>query len=177
MTRLVLNGLSLHGELSRAGGLRLTGLDAAASGKVAEPLREFLLNIERVSLRDTRLILALPGGGVRNLGLDLELSRERSQREVQATLSSSAGARIAVLARGLGDPFKPDLFSGQLYLDVQSTDLGAVQDMFADQELPVSADGAVDLELWLNWEKGEPFVATRIEGRELRVSTQGAAGQ
>ena len=175
MTRLVLNGLSLHGELSRAGGFRLTGFDAAASGPMAEPLREFLLNIERVSLRDTRLLLALPGGGVRDLGLDLELSRDGSQRDVQATLSSSAGGHIAVLARGLGDPFKPDLFSGQLYLDLQSADLGAAQEMFADRVLPVSVDGAADVELWLNWEKGEPFVAARIEGRDLRVSTQGAA--
>lgn len=175
MTRLALNGLSLRGELSSAGGFRLAGFGAAASGPTAGPLREFLLNIERVSLRDTHLALALPGGGVRNLGLDLELSREGSQRDVQATLSSSAGARIAVLARGLGDPFKPDVFSGQLYIDLQSTDLGAMREMLADRELPVSADGAVDLELWFNWEKGEPFVATRIAGRDLRVSTQGAA--
>ncbi len=123
MTRLVLNGLSLHGEMSPAGRFRLTGFDAAASGPTAEPLREFLLNIEQVTLRDTRLILALPGGGVRNLGLDLELSRDGSQRDVQATLSSSAGGHIAVLARGLGDPFKPDLFTGQLYLNLQSADL------------------------------------------------------
>ena len=74
----------------------------------AEQLRTFLLNVELITLRNNRLILTMPSGEVRDLGLDLQLSREGSFRRVEATLSSSRGARIAVLAQGVGDPFQPE---------------------------------------------------------------------
>ena len=160
MTRLVLDGLSLRGELSSEGEFSLAGFGRERGGATA-PLREFLLNIERITLRDNRLILTMPDGDVRDLALQLELSREGSQRHVQATLVSSAGAQIDVVAQGLGDPFTPALFAGQVYLNMQSAHLGAVRDMFAEQAIAVWADGAVDLELWLNWDKGKPSVQAR----------------
>jgi uncharacterized protein (TIGR02099 family) len=171
MTRVELNGLSLRGELSREGGLRLTGF-GGGTDETAEQLRDFLLNVESVTLRDNRLTLTMPSGEVRDLDLDLRLSREGSQRHVAATLSSTRGARIAVLAQGVGDPFHPELFSGQVYLNMQTTDLGAVRDLVPDGTLPVWADGAVNLQLWLAWDKGNPSVEARLEGRDLLVAGQ-----
>jgi uncharacterized protein (TIGR02099 family) len=176
MTRLVLDGLSLNGVLTREGVFSLSGF-GPGTGRTAEPLREFLLNVERITLRNNWLILALPDGEVRYLDLDLELSREGSQRHVQAALASSGGARIAVVAQGLGDPFRPEVFSGQIYLDMQSTDLGAIKDVLADQSLPVWADGTVDLELWLNWDKGKPSVEARLEGGDLLIAANDASWQ
>lgn len=168
LTRLVLNDLSLRGELSRDGVLTLAGV-TDSPGESVEQLREFLLNVESISLRNNRLILTMPSGEVRDLGVDLQLSREGSQRRVQATLSSSTGARLAILAQGMGDPFRPELFSGQVYVHALSTDMGAVQDLLGGQSLPVWADGGADLEFWLTWEKGRPSMAARLEGRDLRV--------
>tara|TARA_R110002124_G_scaffold22915_6_gene85541 strand:- start:86 stop:4093 length:4008 start_codon:yes stop_codon:yes gene_type:complete len=169
MSTLVLDDLLLRGELSRDGKIRLSGF-GQGEGQTAAPLREFILNVERISLRNNRLMLTLPGGEVRDLGLDLELAREGSERHVQATLASSAGARIAVVARGLGNPFTPQLFSGQLYLDMQSTDLGAVRRMLADRFLSAWTDGTADLQLWLNWDRGTPSVAARLESGDLLVA-------
>lgn len=176
MTRLVLDGLSLRGELSRDGGFKLVGF-GGEPGETAEPLREFLLNIERISLRNNRLVLTMPEGEVRDMELDLELSRDGSQRHIQATLVSSAGAQIAIVAQGLGDPFKPAVFSGQSYLDIQSTDLGAIRDMFVGQSFPGWADGTVDLELWFNWHKGKPSVQARLESGNLLLAANDASWQ
>ena len=176
MTRVELTDLSLHGELSRDGTLSLTGF-GGSGGEMAEQLREFLLHIELVALRNNRLILTMPGGEVRDLGLDLLLSRDGSQRRVEATLTSTRGARIVVLAEGVGDPFRPELFSGRVYADIQSTDLGAIKDLLVDQSLPAWADGAIDLQLWFAWDKGNPSVEARIEGRDLLVVGQNSSWQ
>lgn len=176
MTQLVLSDLSLRGELSGNGDFQLLGFGGEA-GQPAAALREFLLNIEHITLRNNRLLLTLPNGQVRDLALDMELARDGSERRMEATLASSAGARITVLAQGLGDPFSPATFSGQAYLAMQSTDLGAIKDVFAEQALPVWADGAVDMELWFNWDRGKPSLAARLEGRDLLVSPDDAAWQ
>ncbi len=174
MTRLTLNDLSLRGELSREGGLRLTGFGSGAQDAAGQ-LRAFLLNVELITLHNNRLILTMPSGEVRDLGLDLRLSREGSLRRVEAKLSSTRGAHISVLAQGVGDPFRPELFSGQAYLNIQTTDLAAVKDLWSDGSLPVWADGAVDLQLWLAWDKGHPSVEARLEGRDLLVTGRDAA--
>jgi uncharacterized protein (TIGR02099 family) len=176
LTHLVLDGLNLRGELSSEGVFQLSVLGGEA-GQTAEPLRDFLLNIEQITLRDNRLLLTLPNGEVRDLALDLALSRDGSERHVQAVLASSAGARITILAQGLGDPFSPDVFSGQVYLAMQSTDFGAIKDLFVDQALPVWADGVVDMELWFNWDRGKPSLDARLESSDLLIASQDAGWQ
>ena len=171
MTRLELTELSLRGELSRKGNLRLVGFgDAAGAGGEGEELREFLLNVERVTLNNNLLKLTMPSGEVRDFDLNLVLFRAGSQRHVEASLTSTAGTRIAIIADGVGDPFRPELFSGQAYVDIQSPDLGAVRDMLADRALPGWVEGALDLQLWLDWEKGHPLVEARLEGRDLLIA-------
>lgn len=176
MRRLALDGLTLRGEFSAAGELRLAGFGEGASESAAA-LREFLLNIESMELRNNRLLLTMPNGDVRNLQLDLQLSREGSERRVRATLTSTAGARIAVRAQGLGDPFRPEQFSGQAYLDIQSTNLGAVRDLLAASAPPAWANGAADMQLWLAWDRGTPTVQARLEARDLRIAAPDASWQ
>lgn len=176
MTSLVLNELSLRGELSRGGGLSLQGLGAGSSESAA-PLRDFLLNVESIVLRNNRLLLTLPNGDTRNLALDLTLSREGSERRMQATLTSTAGARVAILAQGLGDPFRPEQFSGQAYLNIQSTNLGAVRDLLVAASPAVWVDGAADLELWLNWDRGRPTVQARVGARNLLLGAPDSSWQ
>jgi len=176
MRRLVLKGLSLRGEFSGSGQLRLTGFGNGSGGSTAA-LREFLLNVESIVLRDNRLLLTMPDGEARDLALDLTLAREGSERRVQATLTSTAGARITVLAEGMGDPFRPAQFWGRAYFDIRSTNLGAVRDLLVATSPPAWADGAADLELWLTWDRGRPMLQARLEGRDLVVAPPGAAWQ
>ncbi len=176
VTRVVLNDLSLRGELSSTGGLHLTGFGSGAD-QTAEQLRAFLLRVESITLRHNRLILTMPSGEVRHLDLDLQLSREGSLRRVQGTLTSSRGAHIDVLAQGVGDPFQPAQFSGQVYLNIQSSDVGAVKELFTPGTLPVWANGSVDMQLWLSWEKGKPAVLAQLEGRDLKIEKSEAAWQ
>jgi uncharacterized protein (TIGR02099 family) len=169
-TRLELDGLSLTGELDENGRFRLTGF--GGGGELEDWLREFLLNIERIALSDNELQLALPNGESRLLDLELELLREGSSRYLDATLYSAHGTRIHMLGQGLGNPFRPDAFTGELYLDMGSSDLGAIGGMLTADPPPIWAEGALELELWLNWDRGEIDVESRATGRSLRVASR-----
>jgi len=175
MTRVALDDLSLRGELTAQGQFKITGFDGG--GQIGEWLQEFLLNVELVALRDNQLNVSLPNGEVRNLDLDLLLTRDGSHRRVEASLVSARGTDISVLAEGVGDPFQPQLFTGELYLDIESRDLGAVKDMLANGPPGVWAEGALDLELWLAWSKGKPTVETRIAARDLHVTDRADSWQ
>jgi len=174
VTRVVLEGLSLRGELSSAGALHLTGFGGGTE-QTADQLRDLLLHVESITLRHNRLLLTLPSGEVRDLALDLHFSREGSLRRVSGTLSTNRGARIEVLGQGMGDPFRAAQFSGQVYLNIRSTDLGAVRELLPKVTRPLWANGSVDLQLWLGWDKGVPSVLARLEGRDLRVASGDAS--
>jgi len=175
LTRVVLEDLSLRGELTDAGSLLLQGLglEGGAGGRV----REFLLNTERITLRNNRLLLTLPGGEQRRLGLDLVLTREGSHRRVDARLTSTRGAEITLLAEGLGNPFEPDHFSGRFYVEFNTTDLGAVRDLLGDRALPLWAGGAANLRVWLDWAGGGTSMQAELAGRDLLVAPADAAWQ
>ncbi|HDY81407.1 MAG TPA: hypothetical protein ENH48_00420 [Halieaceae bacterium] len=175
MTRVALDDLSLYGEFTAQRKLRIRGLDGGG-GQIGEWLREFLLNVELVALRNNSLQLTMPNGDVRDLSLDLLLSRDGSHRQMEASLLSTAGTDITILAEGVGDPFEPDLFSGELYLDIQSTNMGAVKDMLVVPPA-VWADGTLELELWLAWNKGKPTVEARLEARDLLIAGQDQSWQ
>lgn len=168
MTRLALDDLSLLAELTEEGRFRIRGFDGG--GDVGQWIREFLLNVELVALRNNRLTLTLPGGEVRDLEFNALLTRERSHRRLEANLISTRGTDISLLAEGVGDPFTPELFSGEVYVQVQSTDLGAIKDMLPRRAPDLWADGALDLELWLTWDKGKPSIASRLEARDLLIA-------
>jgi uncharacterized protein (TIGR02099 family) len=170
LTRVALDDLSLRGELTAEGKLKIKGFDGGA--EIVDWLHEFLLNVERVALRDNQLQLTLPGGESRNMVLDVLLTREGSFRRVEASLVSERGTDISILAEGVGDPFQPQLFTGDLYLDIQSTDLGAVKDMLANGPPPVWAEGTLNLELWLSWDEGEPALEASLEARDLLLTDQ-----
>ena len=169
MTQLELTELSLRGELSQGGKLQLNGFGGSDDGALEE-LREFLLNVERVTLKNNLLKLTMPGGEVRELGLDLVLFRDGSRRHAQASLISTTGTHVAIIADGIGDPFRPELFAGEAYLDIHSSDMGAVREILAIPNLPVRVEGALDLKLWFEWDRGQPTVEAQLEGRDLLIA-------
>ena len=171
MTRVALNDLSLRGELGAEGKLRIIGLDGGG-GQISEWLQEFLLNVELVMLNDNLLRLNLPSGETRNLDLSLLLSRDGSRRRIEANLTSTRGTDISILAEGVGDPFEPAFFTGDLYVNIHSTDLGAVKDVWTAGPTDIWADGGLDLEVWLAWDKGEPSMQARIDATDLLIAGQ-----
>tara|TARA_R110000823_G_scaffold91174_3_gene201087 strand:+ start:5266 stop:9237 length:3972 start_codon:yes stop_codon:yes gene_type:complete len=171
VTRLELDELVLRGELTPEGELHFEGL-SEGGGEAGEWLREFLLNIEWAALQQNLLYLTLPGGEVRMLDLDLSLAREGSNRQVWATLQSTRGTAISLRAQGVGDPFEPGEFSGDMYVELGTSDLGAMQDLFAASAPPVWASGELDLALWLSWEDEQSAVAARLDARNLNIQSR-----
>ena len=168
MTRVELESLALRGELSEDGRFRLEGIDGSG-GEIGEWLREFLLNVELISLRQNTLNLGLPGGERRQLDLSLRLERDGSRRRLDIELASSRGARINILGEGVGDPFNPELFSGELYARVSTQDLGAVKQVLSNRLTGTWAEGTVDVQAWLAFDRGETSLQGRLLGSDLVV--------
>ena len=168
MTRVELESLALRGELTEDGSFRLEGIDGNG-GELGEWLRDFLLNVELISLRQNTLNLGLPGGERRQMDLSLRLERDGSRRRLDVELASSRGARINILGEGIGDPFSPELFKGELYARVTTGDLGAVKQVLSNRFTGTWVEGAVDMEVWLTLERGETALQGRLSGSDLVV--------
>ena len=166
-TSLQLDNLELRGELQSDGRLVFPGL-GGSNPDVSRWLRDFLLNIEYVTLRGNVLQLTLPSGEQRRLALDLHLAREGSSRELQARLVSTRGVTVGVAGRGVGDPFQPESFKGQLYLDVGSTDVEAVRDLLV-REPPLWMEGQLDSRWWLAWDRGQLDIDLQLQFDNLRL--------
>ncbi len=166
-TQLELDGLKLYGAVDPQGRFGLSGF--TAGGESGRWLEQFLLNIERLTLTRNLLELALPSGAVHLLDLELDLSRSGSRRFLDATLHSTRGAAVRALGEGLGNPLQPERFRGQLYLDMTTDDLASLPAMFAREIPPLWADGAANIELWINWDRGDAEVESRLRAADLRL--------
>lgn len=165
ITSLRLDGLALNGELTPEGKLVLPGL-TGNGGEIGAWLREFLLNIEYITLQQNSLKLVLPGGEVRKFDLGMHMVRDGSTRHLSAELLSALGTRIELTGRGVGNPFNPENFSGDLYLALRSGDLGAVADMLASPPL-VWAEGNLETEFWLNWDRGQARLDFSVDASDF----------
>lgn len=171
LNHLTLNDLSLRGQLAADGKFKLTGFAGGGQDSTGW-LEEFLLNVERITLNSNTLALTLPTDETRVLGLDLLLTRNSSHRRLDATLTTTAGTRIAILASGVGDPLRPYTYTGSAYVNIQTPDLGALQAMLGDGSPPFWADGEGQLDLWLTLDEGEPSVEAQLLARDLLVYSQ-----
>ena len=152
-TSLQLDGLELSGELTADGKFVIPGL-TGSGGELGQWLREFLLNIEYITLQGNVLNLLLPNGETREYALDLHLARNGSVRQLTADMLSTAGTDIQLIGRGLGNPFRPDEFEGMLYLRLDAGNMAAVGEMFAT-EPEAWLEGRLDSEAWLSWDRGD----------------------
>ncbi|MBE9539752.1 MAG: hypothetical protein IMF06_11760, partial [Proteobacteria bacterium] len=169
IAELSLNALSLKGELSEDGKFSIAGF-GKGNADISEWLEEFLLNIERVDLTQNRLALALPNQQQRQLQLDLALRRTGSSRLLEAKIvSQTTGTQISLVAEGVGNPMKRDAFVGELYLNIDMTDLGAFQQL-VNRPSSVDIKGDLQAEFWLGWERGTPTVAFSLHGIEMDFS-------
>ena len=166
VTALELQALSIQGELTEDGRFAISGL-TGGDGQIGQFLRNFLLNVRRVTLSDTLLQLALPGGATRSLELDLRLERQGSRRRLEAHLHSPLGTSILARADGVGDPFRPALFRGNLYLDIEAAEVGELRELLVRGGPDLHTHGDLDLRLWLALDRGSIEVETHLEARNL----------
>lgn len=166
ISKLLLDALSLKAALSKEGKFSIIGFDEG-NADIGEWLEEFLLNIESVDLTDNRLALSLPNEQQRRLELDLALRRNGSSRLLEAKIfSQTTGTRVTAIAEGVGNPMKSDSFVGELYLNVDVTDLSAVQSLI-NRPARVNIKGDLQAEFWLGWERGDPTVAFNLHGIDM----------
>ncbi len=171
VSKLLLNALSLKGALSEEGAFSITGF-GNGNPDMGEWLEEFLLNIESVDLTNNRLALSLPNDKFRQLELDLALRRNGSSRLLEANIrSKTSGTSISVVAEGVGNPLIENAFVGELYLDVDVSDLWAVQQL-VNRSSPVDIEGELQAEFWLGWDRGESTVALNLHGTDLELSAK-----
>lgn len=168
LTQLSLEGLSLAGELDDNGRLRVRGL-GASDPQIGEWLEGFLANVERVVFEKSHFDLGLANGGQRDLEVDLLLAREGSRRRLTVKLSSSEDLQVLALAEGVGNPFVPETFRGQLYLDIDATDVGAIAEVMGDSLGDLKISGGLGLELWSSWDQGVPGAELRLEMTDARL--------
>jgi uncharacterized protein (TIGR02099 family) len=163
-----LDQLLLRGELTSEGKLLIAGI-GGGSGKFGERLENFLLDIEQISLINNQLFLELPDGEHRLFDLDLALKREGSSRRLDATLfSRTSGTEISLVAHGVGSPAVRERFSGDLFIDVQNSDLESIQKFFP-QDRGVQLTGEVDVQAWVAWEQGNPTIDVVLSGSDINI--------
>ena len=171
-----LDQLLLRGELTQEGKLLIAGM-GGGGGKFGERLEGFLLDSEQISLTNNQLFLGLPDGGQRLFDLDLVLKREGSFRRVDATLlSRTSGTEISVVAKGIGNPAERERFSGDLFIDVHNSNLKSIQEIFP-QDPGVQLTGAVDVQAWVAWERGDPTIEAVFSGSEINIRQSSGAWQ
>ena len=169
ISTLRLDALSLQGELSEDGRLIIAGM-GGGGGQLGEWLEQFLLNIESVNLSNNELTLSLPDGQFRYLQLDLAMHRDGGTRKLEAKiLSQSTGTQISALADGIGSPLNRDDFVGQLYLDIDVSDLSAFQQLVG-RPSTVDINGGLDARVWLAWDRGDATFEVELVGEDVNFS-------
>ncbi len=166
VSKLLLDALSLRGELSEEGKFSITGF-GDGSADISEWLEEFLLNIRSVDLTNNSLTLILPNDQRRQLKLDLGLRRNGSSRVLEAEIvSQTTGTVLTLTAEGVGNPLRTETFVGEMYLGAQLTDLKSIEEL-VNTSLGIGMEGALTAQFWLGWEFGEPTVELSLEGQNL----------
>ncbi|MFT4518942.1 MAG: hypothetical protein ACI9JM_001331 [Halioglobus sp.] len=173
LNQIVLTDLSLRGTLSEDGNISLKGFSSGGSSPGPGTwLQDFLLNIENISLHNNLLFLTMPNGDERELDFSLLLSRSGSHRQIDARLQSTAGLVVSILAKGVGNPLQPENFSGNVYMDIHTPDLGAAKAMLADGSPPFWAEGELDMQVWGTLDKGLTAVEARLAGTNLQITRE-----
>ena len=176
VSRLLLDALSLKGKLSDEGKFTIVGMGESRR-KMGDWLERLLLNIESVDLTNNKLALSLPNNQLRQLQLDLALRRNGSNRLLEAKIfSQTTGTIISAVAEGVGNPMNRDTFVGELYLNIDMSDLGAFQQLL-NRRSTVDVQGGLQAELWLGWDRGAPTVALKMEGQDLSFSGEDQSWQ
>lgn len=173
LSQLELEGLSLEARLTAEGSFEIVGFEDGGGGALLPWLNEFLPRVERVSLLDNALTL-IGVGARRSLRADLTLTRAGNARLLQGQLAGD-GLRLAVHADGVGNPLRPLSWSGDVFLDIASAELGDLSALWKSLDWPFSLSGSAQAQFWLNRSAGDSQARLRMNGADVQVTERGGA--
>lgn len=168
LNRLAVEDLHLRSELAEDGRFTLLGFGSSSEGD-GQWLQRLLLAVEDVELHENTLLVTLPDGSLREFQLDLQLQRRGARRHIDASLRSTVGTVLDILAAGVGDPLQPGSFTGNVYLQFDTPDVGALHMLMGKESPAFWASGAAAAEVWLGLSGDQRTVEARISGQDIEV--------
>jgi len=141
-----------------------------AAGSIVIPIDPgvFASEVERLTLQNTRVMLVRGEGedqDLLTLGVDLDLRRNGSLRELQLSARGDGDLIINAAGSGVGDPFDLRGFKGNVQGQISADDMSAMASFF---DLPISGYG--DIFFWTDAADGV-FASTFKADGEISIET------
>ncbi|MEM1404785.1 MAG: DUF3971 domain-containing protein [Pseudomonadota bacterium] len=175
LSRLEVSGLELDARLNDDGTIEIIGF-ASGGGAFTDWLENFLPNVERITLTDNVLRLRTPSGANTAVTLNLSFERQGNSRVVQGT-AVAEGLALAVNADGVGNPLKPLSWSGDIFVDAESSDLGSLASLWESLDWPFTLAGQASVQFWLKREEGDSTASLHFDSRSVQVEERTGAWQ
>ncbi|MEC8633500.1 MAG: DUF3971 domain-containing protein, partial [Pseudomonadota bacterium] len=125
----------------------------------------FATEIERLALENTRVSLVrelFDTERALELVVDLDLSREGSNRKLQLLATGDGGLTVSVVGAGIGNPLDLSRFTGSLRGRVSSDDIGSISEFFG-----ADISGTSDLLFWTDTAAGQASTIFEVTGDAL----------
>ena len=142
-------------------------------GEVALPknVLGMINGFTRVLIRNAHIRLAGFGSssapGWMDFAVDLDLVRDRSQRQLRVAVASDKAIVLSAEGSGTGDPWEPGRFAGELH---GSVDAKAFSRLASTLQLPFGAVGY--LNFWLNINQGDTEMTVSAELDSVRLGSE-----
>lgn len=174
LSHLGFSGLELDGELREDGSLVLAGFQSSGGNGLQEWLEDFLPNVRELTLSEHQLNLLAPGNELFELNVDLALLRTGNSRQLKG-VAENQQLRIAINAQGVGNPVMPNTWAGDIFLDVESSDLSKLNFLWEGLEWPFTLSGTASTQLWLEQAAGNSDARLRVSSASLVVEERTTA--
>ncbi|MEO0435845.1 MAG: AsmA-like C-terminal region-containing protein [Pseudomonadota bacterium] len=171
LSHLGFSGLELDGELREDGTLVLAGFQSSGGNGLQGWLEDFLPNVRELTLSEHRLNLLAPGEESFELNVDLALLRTGNNRQLKG-VAENQQLRIAINAQGVGNPLMLNTWTGDIFLDVESSDLSKLNFLWEGLEWPFALSGTASTQLWLEQAAGNSDARLRVSSASLVVEEQ-----
>lgn len=174
LSRLEVRGLALDAKLTSEGTIEISGFSGGNGDAFVSWLEAFLPNVEQVTLTDNRLRLAMPSGQTAELVLDLSFNRQGNSRVLQGLIRAD-DVSLAVNADGVGNPLKPLSWTGDIYVDAQSSDLGSLDSLWNALDWPFGLAGQASAQFWLTRAGGDSTASMRFQSQSVQLQERDGA--
>ncbi|WOJ98331.1 DUF3971 domain-containing protein [Congregibacter brevis] len=167
LSRMDVAGLAVDARLTADGAIEIVGFASGGGGALKGWLEDFLPTVERVALSENALTLETPNGRV-GLTVDVLLEREGNARRLHGMIEGDS-ISLEVNAEGVGNPLRPLSWTGDVYVDANSSDLAALSDIWSSLDLPFRLAGSASAQFWLSRAEGDSTAKMRWDGADLQL--------
>ncbi|MEM1141694.1 MAG: AsmA-like C-terminal region-containing protein [Pseudomonadota bacterium] len=174
LSRLEFSGLELDAELTDQGKLVFAGIQGTGGNGLQVWMEDFLPNVEVLSLTEHRLRLRAPNETLFPLQLDLRFTR-RGNTRVLSGVASNDDLRVVIEAGGVGNPLRPDTWTGDVFLDIDSDRLAQLDFLWSSLRWPFTLTGSANAQFWLTRASGDSNAKLSLRGIALGVDEKSGA--